>query len=89
MANSPDENTALNLVSVQEFEQQNWSGRIVSLAYFQEVLKREVFVQGKQVQTVRRRRKEERGREREREKNTPKVSSGQGGLPETKTVVRQ
>lgn len=39
MANSLDENMALNLVSVWGFEQQNWSGRIVSLAYSRKYLK--------------------------------------------------
>ena len=39
MANSLDENTALNLVSVWGFEQQNWSGRIFSLAYSRKYLK--------------------------------------------------
>lgn len=80
--------TPLNLVSVLGFEQRNWSGRIVSLTYSRNYLDRRFLFRANRSRLwdhV----KEGGKREREGEKGTPKASSGQGGLPETKAIVQQ
>ena len=88
MANSLHRSTPLNLVSVLGFEQQSRSGRIVSLTYSRNYLKGRFLFRASRSRLwghV----KEGGKREREGEKGTPKASSGQGGLPETKAVVQQ